>query len=67
MMKKSAILMNVLRAGFVILAYKEIAHPKAGMIPPGTGRATAFYVKSCYHISKSWVKQMMGRLKTAAA
>jgi hypothetical protein len=67
MMKKSAILMNLLRAGFVVLAYKEIAHPKGGLIPPGTGRATAYYAKSCYHITKSWFKQMMGRMKGATA
>jgi hypothetical protein len=67
MMKKSAIITNLLRAGFVVLAYKEIAHPKGGLIPPGTGRMTAYYVKSCYHIGKSWVKQMMGRARAAAA
>jgi hypothetical protein len=57
-MKKSAILWNLLRAAFVVLAYKEIAHPKSAMIPPGTARTTAHYLKSMYHIGKSRIKQM---------
>ncbi len=61
-MKKSAIFLNLLRAVFIVLAYKEIAHPKAAIIPPGTGRSMAYYLKSCYQISKSWVQHTAKRL-----
>jgi hypothetical protein len=62
-MKKSAIVVNLLRAALVVLAYKEVAHPKAGMIPPGTGRFTAQYAKSCLHIGRSWLRKTFSRLK----
>ena len=60
-MKKSAILINLARATFVVLAYQQLAHPKGGLIPPGTGRTSFQYLKSCYHISKSWMKGLMKR------
>lgn len=63
LMKKSAVLINVLRAVFVVLAYKELAQPKSAMIPPGTGRTTAHYLKSCYHIARSYFKSWTGLLK----
>lgn len=55
-MKKSSIVLNVLRAIAIVLAYKELTHPKSAIIPPGTGRTTAHYIKSCYHIAKSYLK-----------
>jgi len=60
-MKKSAILINLARATFVVLAYQQLAHPKGGLIPPGTGRTSFQYLKSCYHISKSWMKGLVKR------
>jgi hypothetical protein len=56
-MKKSAVIANILRAVFVVLAYKEITHPKSSMIPPGTGRTTAHYLKSCYQIARGYLKK----------
>jgi len=62
-MKKSVILVNLLRAAFVVLAYKEMAHPKSAIIPPGTGRAMAHYMKSCYQIARSLISNK--RVKAA--
>ncbi|HRO43486.1 MAG TPA: hypothetical protein PL009_11680 [Flavipsychrobacter sp.] len=64
-MKKNAIIINLLRATFVVLAYREVAHPKGIIIPPGTGRTTAYYLKSCYHIGKSYLKTFRQRLPKA--
>lgn len=64
-MKKSAVLFSVLRTLFVVLAYKEITHPKSAIIPPGTGRTTAHYIKSCYHIAKSYLKSWMKKVYPA--
>jgi hypothetical protein len=64
-MKKSAVAWNLIRAIFVVLAYKEIAHPKAAIIPPGTGRTTAHYIKSCWHIARSYLKTIGKRVKHA--
>lgn len=65
MMKRSAVLLNLIRAVFVVLAYKELAHPKSAIIPPGTGRTTAYYIKSCFQIGKSYLKTTVSRMKRA--
>lgn len=66
-MKKSKLLLNMIRAAFVVLAYKEITHPKSALIPPGTGRYTFHYLKSCYHIGRSWLKTMTRKLHPATS
>jgi len=61
-MKKSTILITLLRATFLVLAYREVAHPKGVIIPPGTGRTTTYYAKSCYHICRSYLKTLRQRM-----
>jgi len=60
-MKKSAFIISLLRAALVVLAYKEVTHPKAAIIPPGTGRTTVHYIKSCYQISRAYLKDFFQR------
>lgn len=59
-MKTSSVLINLARVAFVVLAYKEIAHPKAAIIPPGVGRPIGHYLKSCYQIGRGYLQ---GRLR----
>jgi|GEM_PF-2386812 len=65
-MKRSVVFLNLIRAVFVVLAYKELAHPKSAIIPPGTGRTTAYYIKSCFQIGKSYLKTIVSRKKPSA-
>lgn len=58
-MKRSSIIVHTLRAVFVVLAYKEITHPKSAMIPPGTGRSLAAYLKSSYQIARAYLRSRL--------
>jgi hypothetical protein len=62
-MKTSNVILNLARAAFVVMAYKEMAQPKAGLIPPGISRSVGHYIKSCYQIGRGYLKTLAGSRK----
>jgi len=62
-MKKSRILVNLLRGLMVVLAYKNVVHPKGGLIPPGTGRHSFQYLKSSFHIARGMLLTSITKLR----